>query len=97
MVADLEKRLFECERERVLLRRERDQLKQQSKVVEADRERGTVSQQMVAMVQANQLRLDETNAAMLGLVQRQEREMREREEAWSAQVSQLKQLIQNSK
>ncbi len=53
MVADLEKRLFECERERVLLRRERDQLKQESKAVDADRERGAVSQQMVAMVQAN--------------------------------------------
>ena len=35
---------------------------------------------------------------MLGMVQRQERDLREREEAWAAQVAHLKALImQNAK
>jgi len=45
------------------------------------------------MVQANQARLEETNSAMLSAVQRQERDQREREEAWAAQVAHLKALI----
>ena len=98
MVGELEKRLFESERDRVVLRREREHLEKQAAAAQAEVDRAGLSQQLVAMVQANQARLEESNAAMLGMVQRQERDLREREEAWAAQVAQLKALIlQNAK
>ena len=70
MQGELEKRLFESERDRVVLRREREHLERQAAAAQAELERSGLSQQLVAMVQANQARLEETNAAMLAAVQR---------------------------
>ena len=48
---------------------------------------------MVAMVRDNQSRIEESNVAMLDMVRRQEREMREREEVWDTQVTQLREML----
>lgn len=48
------------------------------------------------MVRDNQSRIEESNVAMLDMVRRQEREMREREEIWDIQVAQLREMLNNS-
>ena len=53
MVGELEKRLFDSERDRVVLRREREHLEKQAVAAQAELDRGGLSQQLVAMVQAN--------------------------------------------
>ena len=53
MIQDLEKRLFESERDRVLLRRETTDLTRDIKDMSTASERTTVNQQMLDMIKEN--------------------------------------------
>ena len=93
MVGELEKKLFESERERLVLKRERDQLERQARVTEQEKERGAVSASLVTMVRDNQTRIEDSNKAMMSMIQRQEKEMRDKEDAWAASLLQLKEFL----
>ncbi|CDW75259.1 UNKNOWN [Stylonychia lemnae] len=85
MINDLEKRLFESERERVLLRREKDDLNKDIKEINSMTERNTVNMEMLNMIKENQKRLEETNKRMQEAIVRQEKEFRDKEDAWSTE------------
>ena len=53
MIGELERRLFESERERVLLRRERDDLQRDIKDYTQQSERQALNQQMLEMIKSN--------------------------------------------
>ena len=93
MVGELEKKLFESERERLVLKRERDQLEKQARVTEQEKERGAVSASLVTMVRDNQTRIEDSNKAMMSMIQRQDKEMRDKEDAWAASLLQLKEFL----
>ena len=93
MVGELEKKLFESERERLVLKRERDQLERQARVTEQEKERGAVSASLVTMVRDNQTRIEDSNKAMMSMIQRQDKEMRDKEDAWAASLLQLKEFL----
>ena len=93
MVGELEKKLFESERERLVLKRERDQLERQVRVTEQEKERGAVSASLVTMVRDNQTRIEDSNKAMMSMIQRQDKEMRDKEDAWAASLLQLKEFL----
>ena len=53
MIGDLEKKLFDSERDKVLLRREKDDLSKEIKDLDASKDRNVVSQEMVSMIKEN--------------------------------------------
>eukprot|EP00347_Sterkiella_histriomuscorum_P003304 403364798 len=90
MITELEKKLFDSERERVILRRERDDLQRDIKDISQQSERNTLNDQMLGMIRENQKRLEESNIRMQELIVRQEKEMQDKEEAWTTELNILK-------
>ena len=93
MTSDLEKRLFEVEKDRIRLRRDRDDCERELTRLQAGKDRGEVNSDLLQMIHANQARLADANASLTALVARQEREADEREAIWGLQVKEMKALL----
>ena len=68
MISDLEKKLFESERERIALRRERDEVERECRLAEDCKIE--VTEELINMVRDNQKRIEESNKAMLEMIGR---------------------------
>ena len=93
LINELEKRVFEVEKERIRLRREREDTDREVKRLQAGRDRTDVNQELLQMIHANQTRLADANANLTQLIQRQEHEAQEREIVWTLQVKEIKGLL----
>ena len=92
-VSDLERRLFESERDRVILRHEKEQLDRELRLTQ--QQGSTVAQnlELIEMIRSNQQRLEESNDHLQTMIQQLDRERHENEQIWRLQVDEIKGMI----
>ena len=92
-VSDLERRLFESERDRVILRHEKEQLDRELRLTQQQASTVAQNSELIEMIRSNQQRLEESNDHLQTIIQQLDRERHENEQIWRLQVDEVKGMI----
>ena len=92
-VSDLERRLFESERDRVILRHEKEQLDRELRLTQQQESTVAQNSELIEMIRSNQQRLEESNDHLQTMIQQLDRERHENEQIWRLQVDEIKGMI----
>ncbi len=92
-VSELERRLFESERDRVILRHEKEQLERELRLTHQQAQTVAQNSELIDMIRSNQQRLEESNDHLQTMIQQLDKERQENEQIWRLQVDEVKAMI----
>ncbi|CAG9328076.1 unnamed protein product [Blepharisma stoltei] len=94
-VSDLEARLFESEREKILLRKEKEELKSKIEGLNKQLASSSVTQEMIGVLKESFKALENSNKTLISNIETIKNNQREKERAWELEIEQLHEIIEN--
>lgn len=91
IIENLETKIFEGERQRIALRKERDHAEDKAKQVQSELEQTSLTQEVIGMLRSSQQSLEQSNDQLKMEMLTQKRQFEEKESIWVQELAYLKQ------
>lgn len=93
-VSDLEARLFESEREKILIRKDKEELKTRCEELNKQLQAASLTQETVNILKDSYKTIENTNKTLISNIETIKSSHREKERAWELELSNLQEILE---